>query len=250
MAQQAGSTGGGAPLIESIHGAHIHGHKTHTHTYYVQRWTHTCSACARACTRSGRSREPTGSGHVVWRWAWRRVGRDRREQKHPCMAPRPVLAALTSLGQQGAGAESKRGLAEARPGPTRASRRGGSAVVVMGVVAVMGVVLLACMSYAALQRATGGEGESAVDDDDDDDDPPSSALASSGHKTRRPPQLSLSMGAGHAARGQARPRPTPAPAPAPAPTPTPTRARPANGTRIEGGFRSRAEKLLRACGAK
>jgi hypothetical protein len=71
------------------------------------------------------------------------------------MAPRPVLAALTSLGQQGAGAESKRGLAEARPGPTPASRRGGSAVVVMGGVGGVGVVT--CMACAELPWATGGE---------------------------------------------------------------------------------------------
>jgi hypothetical protein len=42
MAQQAGSTGGGAPLIESIHGARIHGHKTQTqaHTKYSVGYLH------------------------------------------------------------------------------------------------------------------------------------------------------------------------------------------------------------------
>ena len=46
------------------------------------------------------------------------------------MAPRPVLAGLTSLGlgQQGAGAESKRGLAQGRAEPRPGSRRAGACV--------------------------------------------------------------------------------------------------------------------------
>jgi hypothetical protein len=91
---------------------------THIHTYL------SCASCV-SCLRAVHAHRPpaahpTGLEHVVgWRCACLGVGRDRREQKHPCMAPRPVLAALTSLGQQGAGAESKRALAEPRPGGQR-----------------------------------------------------------------------------------------------------------------------------------